>query len=48
MNDNKCIFCKESGDIFHTIEHIVPESLGNTEDILHKGVCDKCQNYFGR
>ncbi len=48
MDDNKCIFCKESGDIFDTIEHIVPESLGNTEDILYNGVCDKCQNYCGR
>ena len=47
MNTNKCIFClTESGD-FNTIEHIVPESLGNNDDILEKAVCDKCQNYFG-
>ena len=44
----RCIFCLKSGDIFHTIEHIVPESLGNTDDILKYGVCDQCQNYFGR
>lgn len=44
----KCIFCLKFGDIFNTIEHIVPESLGNTDDILEYGVCDQCQNYFGR
>lgn len=44
----KCIFCLKSGDIFHTIEHIVPESLGNADDILEYGICDQCQNYFGR
>lgn len=45
---NKCIFCMDTGDIFHTVEHIIPESLGNTNDILMDRVCDKCQNYFGR
>lgn len=44
----RCIFCLNEGDIFHTIEHIVPESLGNTDDILRNSVCDKCQNYFGK
>lgn len=44
----RCIFCLKSGDILHTIEHIIPESLGNTDDILEYGVCDQCQNYFGR
>lgn len=48
METQKCIFCQCEGEIFHTIEHIVPESLGNTEDILENAVCDKCQNYFGR
>lgn len=48
MAMNKCIFCLSEGDIFHTIEHIVPESLGNTDDILEDCVCDKCQNYFGK
>lgn len=48
MAMNKCIFCLSEGDIFHTIEHIVPESLGNTDDILENCVCDKCQNYFGK
>ncbi len=41
-----CLFCKESGP-FNTIEHIVPESLGNDSDILVGLVCDKCQNYLG-
>jgi len=44
----KCIFCLREGDVFHTIEHIVPESLGNTTDILDGAVCDQCQNYFGK
>ena len=46
--ENKCIFCLQAGDIFHTVEHIIPESLGNTDDVLIDRVCDKCQNYFGR
>lgn len=46
--ENKCIFCLQTGDIFHTVEHIIPESLGNTDDFLIDRVCDKCQNYFGR
>lgn len=45
---HKCIFCLAENNGFNTVEHIVPESLGNTEDILENTVCDKCQNYFGR
>lgn len=45
---HKCIFCLREGDIFHTIEHTIPESLGNTTDILVGSVCDQCQNYFGK
>jgi hypothetical protein len=42
-----CLFCTASGP-FSTIEHIIPESLGN-DDLLLKGqVCDKCQAYFGK
>lgn len=49
MNNHlRCIFCLNEGDIFHNIEHIVPESMGNTDDILNDSVCDKCQNYFGK
>jgi hypothetical protein len=39
-----CIFCNNSGP-FSSVEHIVPESLGNDIFILGKGwVCDKCNN----
>jgi uncharacterized protein (DUF736 family) len=42
-----CIFCKEISDNSTSIEHIIPESLGNKSKILEKGiVCDKCNNYF--
>ncbi len=42
-----CIFCFEKGP-YNTIEHIIPESLGNDHALLSDCVCDKCQNYFGR
>lgn len=42
-----CIFCRSDGP-YNTVEHIIPESLGNTEDVLTGAVCDKCQNYFGK
>lgn len=43
-----CIYCRsESGD-FTRIEHIIPESLGNSDDVLEPGVvCDACNQYFG-
>jgi hypothetical protein len=42
-----CIFCYEVSDNSKSIEHIIPESLGNKEHTLWKGaVCDKCNNYF--
>ncbi len=45
----KCIFCKTHSDTSISIEHIIPESLGNKDHILPKGiVCDKCNNYFAR
>lgn len=45
----RCIFCKADSSNSKTIEHIVPESLGNIEHILPAGViCDKCNNYFAR
>lgn len=44
---NECIFCRSCGD-FKTVEHIIPESLGNTDDVLEGAVCDKCQNYLSR
>ncbi|HEY1717741.1 MAG TPA: HNH endonuclease [Verrucomicrobiae bacterium] len=43
----RCIFCKQNSDACVSIEHIIPESLGNIEHILPKGwVCDSCNNYI--
>ena len=43
----RCIFCKENSSNSKSVEHIIPESLGNKIHILRKGiVCDKCNNYF--
>lgn len=45
----KCIFCKNCSDSSTSVEHIIPETLGNTKNILPKGiVCDTCNNYFSR
>ena len=42
-----CIFCHEISDNSKSVEHIIPESLGNKEHVLWKeAVCDKCNNYF--
>lgn len=43
----RCIFCKQDSSTSRTVEHIIPESLGNKEHILPVGVvCDSCNNYF--
>lgn len=40
-----CLFCRSEKNSFLSVEHIFPESLGNKEKILPKGiVCDKCNN----
>lgn len=40
-----CLFCKAQLGPFKSVEHIVSESLGNTELILPAGVvCDPCNN----
>lgn len=45
----RCLFCKQDSSLSKSVEHIIPESLGNTTSILPKGViCDKCNNYFAR
>lgn len=42
-----CIFCKRSTESSKSKEHILPESLGNYNTVLQRGiVCDKCNNYF--
>lgn len=47
----KCLYClKDRNEVsFTTIEHVIPESLGNhTKFVLSKGyMCDGCQKYFG-
>lgn len=44
----RCIFCKNDSSNSKSLEHIIPESLGNKSHILVKGiVCDSCNNYFG-
>ena len=43
----RCIFCKRDSASSRSVEHIVPESLGNTKNVLPPGVvCDSCNNYF--
>ncbi|QPB20201.1 HNH endonuclease [Rhizobium sp. 007] len=42
-----CVFCEHDASKSRSVEHIIPESLGNKEHILKRGiVCDKCNNYF--
>ena len=42
-----CIFCKTDSSESRSLEHVIPESLGNTEHVLKTGiVCDQCNNYF--
>jgi len=45
----RCIFCKKESSSSKSVEHIIPESLGNKEHVLPCGVvCDSCNNYFSR
>lgn len=45
----RCLFCKKDTSTTKSIEHIIPESLGNSTLVLPLGfVCDKCNNYFAR
>lgn len=44
-----CIFCYKISDDSKSVEHVIPESLGNHIYILEKGiVCDQCNQYFSR
>lgn len=44
----RCIFCKKDSTSSKSVEHIIPESLGNKNNILPKKVvCDNCNTYFG-
>ena len=43
----QCIFCHKDSKTSKSVEHIIPESLGNKHHFLPKGyVCDECNNYF--
>jgi uncharacterized protein YlaI len=43
----QCIFCHKDSSISKSVEHIIPESLGNKHHFLSKGyVCDECNHYF--
>lgn len=45
----RCIFCKADSTNSISVEHVIPESLGNTTQVLPLGiVCDGCNNYFAR
>jgi hypothetical protein len=45
----RCLFCKCPSEDATSVEHIVPESLGNRRHILPRGaICDRCNNYFSR
>lgn len=45
----KCLFCKNDSTGSKSVEHIVPQTLGNTKWVLPAGVvCDQCNNYFSR
>lgn len=44
-----CIFCGQDSTKSTSVEHIIPESLGNDKYILDRGiVCDSCNNYLAR
>jgi hypothetical protein len=45
----RCIFCKAESSASRSVEHILPESIGNSKLVLPRGVvCDKCNNYFAK
>lgn len=42
-----CIFCHTDSSLSKSVEHIIPESLGNKHHFLPQGyVCDACNHYF--
>lgn len=45
----RCVYCCEPSAASRSIEHVIPESLGNDSVVLGPGtVCDDCNNYFSR
>jgi hypothetical protein len=44
-----CIFCKHDSSASKSVEHVIPQSMGNLEHTLPAGVvCDRCNTYFGQ
>ena len=42
-------FCNKDSSTSRSVEHIIPESFGNTDHVLPVGVvCDACNQYFAR
>jgi len=45
----QCIYCKSTTNVFKSVEHVAPESLGNEISILPRGyVCTQCNNELSR
>lgn len=45
----RCLFCKNNSIESKSVEHTIPQTLGNTKLVLPAGfVCDQCNNYFSR
>jgi hypothetical protein len=45
----RCIFCKCDASDSRSVEHIIPESMGNAQHVLPPGVvCHSCNQYFAR
>ena len=45
----RCVYCKLPSDGGRSVEHVIPESLGNETIVLPRGVvCDGCNNHFAR
>lgn len=44
----RCLFCSSERGPFESVEHPIPESMGNDDTVVPKGfVCDACNQYFG-
>ncbi|WP_457095226.1 HNH endonuclease [Mycobacteroides abscessus] len=48
-HESQCLFCQGNSSLSVSVEHIAPESLGNSSLVLPpRVVCDTCNNYFAR
>ena len=49
LDTARCIYCLDASGTSRSVEHVIPESLGNTKLVLPPGVvCDRCNNYLSR